>query len=167
MDAGMWKCHHDYRSADLWYRASCQWEMPSCYLHSFKTREKTAEILESKKRGRGVESFTSGDLVENQKPAEQSKLPSPMAGELFSKLPRAGGHPLLTAGLPSSSLQPSIWEDRHRDAIQHPREEYPNSEVPWASHGAWEQHRASNEEPVCRSLPGYILTASEQEGFSP
>jgi len=54
-----------------------------------------------------------------------------------------------------------------RDARQHPREEYPNSEVPRTSQGAWEQHGASNKEPICRSQPVYILSAAEQEGFSP
>lgn len=119
MDAGMWKCHRDYRSADLWFRASCQRKMPSCYLHSFKRREKTAEILESKKRkrGRGVETSASGDLAENKKTAEPSKLLSPTPGKLLSELPRAGGHPLPTAGLLPSpcSLQPGTWEDRRKE----------------------------------------------------
>lgn len=59
----------------------------------------------------------SGDLVENKKPAEPSKLLSPMAGKLLCELPRAGGHPLLTAGLLSHPclLQLGTWEDRRKE----------------------------------------------------
>lgn len=64
-----------------------------------------------------METSASRDLTENKKSAEPSKPLSPMAAKLLSKLTRAGGHPLLTAGLLSStcSLQPGTWEDRRKE----------------------------------------------------
>lgn len=169
MDTGMWKCHCDYHSADLWFRASCQGEMPSCYLHSFKRSEKTVEMLERKKKGKGAKTSASGNLAEYKNPAEPSKILSPTAGKIFSKMSRTEGHPLLTAGLVSSpcSLQPDIWEDRCKEMLCRNLER--NTLIlrcPGPPRKP-EKHKASNKEPVCRSWPGYVLSAAEQEGFSP
>lgn len=51
-------------------------------------------------------------------------------------------------------------EQAQRDAIQHLRERYPNSEVPRDSQGAWEQHEARAEVPIYRKCPGCALTAA-------
>lgn len=114
MDADMWKCHHDC-STDLWFRASCQQEMPSCYLHSFKRSKKTAGTWKQEKGKRCGPAF--GNLAKNKKPADSSKLLSPTNANSFQNCWEQDEIHLDTAELLSSLCwqQPGTWEDRCKE----------------------------------------------------
>lgn len=131
MDADMWKCHHDC-STDLWFRASCQQEMPSCYLYSFKRSEKTAETWKQKKGKRCGPAF--GNLAKNKKPADSSKLLSPTTGNSFQNCQEQDDIHFALQNCSRASARCSLGLGRIGEKrCQHPREEYP--EAPRASQG--------------------------------